>query len=99
MRQQKKAIIDIDNSLYHFCDHLFERLQKLNAVMRPPNDWIAWDFRENYCSKEQFLGAIKDIHLNQDDDKRTISMFRYPAAFAAVSSIYFYFNPSTSCIS
>jgi len=29
MRKQKKAVIDIDNTLWHFCDVLFERLQKM----------------------------------------------------------------------
>jgi hypothetical protein len=32
-------------------------------------DWVEWDSWENYCSKKEFLGAIKDIHLNQDDDR------------------------------
>jgi hypothetical protein len=63
MKKQKKAVIDIDNTLWHFCDVLFERLQKINRTIPPPDGWVEWDFRENYCSKEQFLGAIKDIHL------------------------------------
>jgi len=69
MKRQKKAVIDIDNTLWHFCDVLFERLQKINRTIPPPDGWVEWDFWENYCSKEEFLGAIKDIHLNQDDDK------------------------------
>jgi len=69
MKQQKKVVVDIDNTLWHFCDVLYERLQIINEAIPPPDDWIEWDFWENYCSKEQFLGAIKDIHLNQDDDR------------------------------
>jgi phosphoglycolate phosphatase-like HAD superfamily hydrolase len=69
MKQQKKAVIDIDNTLWHFCDVLFERLQKINQTIPPPDGWVEWDFWENYCSKEEFLGAIKDIHLKQDDDR------------------------------
>jgi len=30
---------------------------------------VEWDFWENYCSKKEFLGAIDDIHFNQDDDR------------------------------
>jgi len=33
MKQQKKAVIDIDNTLWHFCDVLFERLQKINEAI------------------------------------------------------------------
>lgn len=69
MKQQKKAVIDIDNTLWHFCDPLYERLKQINKAMPTPADWVEWDFWENYCSKEEFLGAIKDIHLNQDDDR------------------------------
>jgi hypothetical protein len=69
MKQQKKAVIDIDNTLWHFCDVLFERLQKINNSVPSPDQWLEWDFWENFCSKEEFLGAIKDIHLNQDDDR------------------------------
>jgi 5' nucleotidase, deoxy (Pyrimidine), cytosolic type C protein (NT5C) len=69
MKQQKKAVIDIDNTLWHFCDVLFERLQKINNSVPSPDQWVEWDFWENFCSKEEFLGAIKDIHLNQDDDR------------------------------
>jgi phosphoglycolate phosphatase-like HAD superfamily hydrolase len=69
MKPQKKAVIDIDNTLWHFCDVIYERLKKINSAMPTPDDWVEWDFRENYCSKKEFLGAIEDIHLNQDDDR------------------------------
>jgi hypothetical protein len=68
-KRKKKAVIDIDNTLWHFCDVLFERLQKINEAFPPPDAWIDWDFWERYCSKEEFLAAIEDIHLNQDDDR------------------------------
>lgn len=69
MKKQKKAVIDIDNTLWHFCDVLYERLKIINEAMPTPHDWIEWDFWENYCSKEEFIRAIKDIHLNQDDER------------------------------
>lgn len=69
MRKKKRAVVDIDNTLWHFCDILYERLQKINGTIPPPDYWVEWDFWENYCSKAEFLGAIEDIHLNQDDDR------------------------------
>ncbi len=64
----KKAVIDIDNTLWHFCDALYVKLKDINRQMPAPDYWVEWDFWENYCSKENFLGAIEEIHLNQDDD-------------------------------
>ena len=69
MRKKKKAIVDIDNTLWHFCDVLYERLKKINDAMPSPDYWIEWDFWENYCSKEEFICAIQDIQLNQDDER------------------------------
>lgn len=66
---QKKTIIDIDNTLWHFCDALYERLKEINRAMPSPCHWVEWDFWEDYCSKEEFLNTIEDIHLNQDDDR------------------------------
>jgi hypothetical protein len=81
--QQKKAVIDIDNTLWRFCDVLFERLQKINETIPSPEHWVEWDFWEHYCSKEQFLGAIRDIHLNQDDDMH----LPYPEAKEFLSAL------------
>jgi len=69
MIKKKKAIVDIDNTLWHFCDVLYERLKKINETMPPPDYWVEWDFWENYCSKEEFICAIQDIQLNQDDER------------------------------
>jgi len=51
MKPQKKAVIDIDNTLWHFCDVIYERLKKINSAMPTPDDWVEWDFRENYCCR------------------------------------------------
>ena len=83
MKPQKKAVIDIDNTLWHFCDVIYERLKKINSAMPTPDDWVEWDFWENYCSKEEFLGAIEDIHLNQDDDRH----LPYPEARDFLASL------------
>jgi hypothetical protein len=65
----KKAVIDIDNTLWHFCDVLYERLKRINNVMPSPDNWVEWDFWEEYCSREDFIKAINEIHLIQDDER------------------------------
>jgi 5'(3')-deoxyribonucleotidase len=69
MKKRKKAIIDIDNTLWHFCDVLYERLRKINKAIPGPDKWVEWDFWEEYCSKEDFIKAINEIHLNQDSER------------------------------
>lgn len=64
----KKAVIDIDNTLWHFCDVLYERLREINHFFPSPESWVAWDFWEDFCSKEDFLKAIDSIHLDQDNE-------------------------------
>jgi len=65
----KKAIIDIDNTLWHFCGVLFERLKETNRNMPSPDSWNDWDLWQNHCSEEDFFKAIHSIHLNQDDNR------------------------------
>jgi 5'(3')-deoxyribonucleotidase len=65
----KKAVIDIDNTLWHFCDVLYKRLKKINKAIPGPNKWTEWDFWEEYCSKEEFIRVINEIHLDQDNKK------------------------------
>ena len=65
----KKAVIDIDNTLWHFCDVLYKRLKKINKAIPGPGNWVEWDFWEEYCSKEEFIKAINEIHLDQDNKK------------------------------
>jgi hypothetical protein len=64
----KKAVIDIDNTLWNFCDALYGRLKTLNPFVPSIDDWVHWDFWTNYCSEDEFWAAINRIHLNQDDD-------------------------------
>lgn len=64
---RKKAIIDIDNTLWHFCGALYERLKEINSDMPSPDHWKDWDMWLDYCSKEDFSKAIHSIHLKQDD--------------------------------
>ena len=64
----KKAVIDIDNTLWHFCDVLYEGLKEVNNSMPSPDHWINWDFWMNYCSEDEFMAVIHRIQLNQDDN-------------------------------
>lgn len=72
----KRAIIDIDNTLWHFCDALHDELKKLNKKFPPPDSWTHWDLWEGYCSEDDFYSAVNAIHLNQNSD----SYLPYPEA-------------------
>ncbi|MGC9977312.1 MAG: hypothetical protein ABSA46_18465 [Thermodesulfovibrionales bacterium] len=64
----KIAIIDIDNTLWQFCDALYDELRKVNKSFPTPDQWTHWDLWEGYCLKPEFFGAINTIHSNQDSD-------------------------------
>ena len=68
-RMSKTAIIDIDNTLWQFCDALYEELRKVNKSFTMLDQWNHSDFWEGYCSKQDFYKAINSIHQNQDNDK------------------------------
>ncbi len=65
----KKAIIDIDNTLWQFCDAFYEELIKVNANFPTPDFWTRWDIWEGYCSEDDFNRAINTIHANQDSER------------------------------
>jgi deoxypyrimidine-specific 5' nucleotidase type C protein (NT5C) len=73
---KKTAVIDIDNTLWQFCDAFYLELKKLNENIPEIRQWSTFDFWEPYCSKEEFMAAINSIHFNQDDDRHR----PYPAA-------------------
>jgi hypothetical protein len=64
----KKAIVDIDNTLWHFCDALYDNLVALNGSFPSPDKWEHWDFWERYCSAQIFYGAVEAVHQNQDHE-------------------------------
>jgi 5' nucleotidase, deoxy (Pyrimidine), cytosolic type C protein (NT5C) len=64
----KRAIIDIDNTLWQFCDVFYEELKKINENFPAPEHWSHWDFWEGYCTMQEFYGAVGAIHLRQDSD-------------------------------
>lgn len=61
-------IVDIDNTLWQFCDPFFEELRKINKDFPTPDLWTHWDIWENYCSNQDFHGAVNAIHFRQDSD-------------------------------
>lgn len=65
----KIAIIDIDNTLWQFCDVFFQELRKINRDFPTVEQWTHWDVWEGYCSKQEFYGAVNAIHLKQDNDE------------------------------
>src|SRR5512135_1830050 len=79
----KKAIVDIDNTLWHFCDALHEELKKINSSFPAPDGWTDWDLWQGYCSEYEFLEAVNTIHFNQDNR----GYLPYPEAKDFLSSL------------
>lgn len=66
---KKTAIIDIDNTLWQFCDAFYAELKKINSAFPPVEQWTTWDFFTPYCTEAQFLGAVDAVHVRQDSDE------------------------------
>ena len=64
----KKAVIDIDNTLWQFCDVLYEGLREVNSALPSPDSWINWDFWMHFCSEDEFMSVIHRIQMTQDND-------------------------------
>jgi len=65
----KTAIIDIDNTLWQFCDAFYEVLRKISENFPPPENWTDWNIWEGYCTEQEFYEAVNAIHLNQDSNE------------------------------
>jgi hypothetical protein len=80
---EKTAVIDIDNTLWQFCDAFYLELKKINRDFPSPDLWISPDFWEGYCSESDFMAAINYIHYNQDREQ-----YRpYPEARSFLSTL------------
>jgi hypothetical protein len=64
----KGAIVDIDNTLWHFCDAFYEELRKIKRNFPTPDRWTHWDIWEGYCSAGDFNNAVNAVHLKQHND-------------------------------
>ncbi len=65
----KTAVIDIDNTLWQFCDAFSEELRKINPAFPPIEQWTTWNFFEAYCTEKEFMGAVDAVHIKQDSDR------------------------------
>ena len=63
------AIIDIDNTLWQFCDAFYGELKKVNSAFPTVEQRDTWDFFAGYCTEEQFLAAVDAVHVKQDSDE------------------------------
>jgi hypothetical protein len=79
----KTAIVDIDNTLWHFCDAFYIELAKLNKKFPTPDAWTNWDIWEGYCTEQEFYGAVNNIHAKQDSD----NFQPYPEAKGFLSAL------------
>ncbi len=64
----KTAFVDIDNTLWQFCDVFFGELRKINKEFPSIDNWTHWDIWEGHCSKQEFYQAVNAIHFRQDSD-------------------------------
>jgi FMN phosphatase YigB (HAD superfamily) len=61
-----RVLVDVDSTLWDFAAPLYSGLSKINPEMPTPDKWDRWAFYEGYVSREQFLDAVNNIHLNQE---------------------------------
>ena len=62
----KMAIIDIDNTLWQFCDAFYEELREINKGFPARANWTHLDIWAGYCSEQDFYEAVNAIHQRQD---------------------------------
>jgi hypothetical protein len=79
----KTVIVDIDNTLWQFCDAFYVELAKLNKDFPTPDFWTNWDIWQGYCSKDDFYRAVNIVHSNQDSDQYV----PYPEAKSFLASL------------
>lgn len=65
----KTAVIDIDNTLWQFCDAFYEELKKINPAFPRVEHWTTWDFYAPYCTEQEFMAAVDAVHVRQDSDE------------------------------
>ena len=80
---EKTAIIDIDNTLWQFCDAFYAELKKVNSEFPRVERWNTWDFFVPYCTEGQFLAAVDAVHIRQDSDEHR----PYPEAKGFLASL------------
>jgi hypothetical protein len=64
----KIALIDIDNTLWQFCDAFYKELRMINANFPTIENWVHWNIWEGYCTEQDFYSAVNAVHIKQDCD-------------------------------
>jgi hypothetical protein len=64
----KLAFIDIDNTLWQFCDAFYEELRRINKNFPTPANWTSWNIWEGHCTEQEFYKAVNAVHFKQDSD-------------------------------
>ena len=66
-RQERRIIVDIDNTLWNLAPVLWERLIAINPKMPEPSEWNYWDFWERYVTMKDLYRVLRNIHMQQDE--------------------------------
>lgn len=66
MTFNRKAFVDIDNTLWDFYKPFYGLLRNINSEFPAPENWTVFDIWEGYCTERQFLDAVDTIHRRQD---------------------------------
>lgn len=66
-RQERRIIVDIDNTLWDLAPVLWEHLKAINPKMPEPSEWDCWDFWEGYVTMKELYQVLKNIHMQQDE--------------------------------
>jgi hypothetical protein len=80
---KKTAVVDIDNTLWQFCDVFYRNLKLLHENFPPVDQWTASGFWEPYCSLQEFWAVVNAIHLDQDNP----AFLPYPQARQFLQSL------------
>ena len=66
-RQEKRIIVDVDNTLWNLAPVLWEYLKAIKPRMPEPSEWDYWDFWERYVTKKELYRVLTTIHMRQDE--------------------------------
>ena len=66
-QQDRRIIVDIDNTLWNLSPVLWEHLKAVNPKMPGPSEWNDWDFWEKYVTMKDLYQVLKNIHMQQDE--------------------------------
>ena len=66
----KKALIDVDETLYDYATPLYETIKNNGINIKPPSEWNSWDY---ICPElipvEKAMGYFKEVHKRQSEFK------------------------------